>query len=265
MSPASGAAIAGSSIPATASHLELLQFVPADGPIKISRAEIAQSLRTRAASSRHRLCGMGARPSRARSAAVRDDCARSRTGAMFARNPWSAGFRRARRLRRFRRAPDRLDRRPAGIHWPQRRPRAARRRWRRRRRCPTPSAPASIPARRCVERRARARRAASKSSSCSARRASAEEARGADRTLSRAPISTRVFAAVGDFWDEMLGAVPVKTPDRAMDIMLNGWLLYQTLACRLWARAGFLPGQRRLWLPRPASGRHGALAVAARR
>ena len=31
----------------------------------------------------------------------------------------------------------------------------------------------------------------------------------------------------------------VKTPDRAMDIMLNGWLLYQTLACRIWARSAF--------------------------
>jgi cellobiose phosphorylase len=31
----------------------------------------------------------------------------------------------------------------------------------------------------------------------------------------------------------------VKTPDRAFDIMMNGWLLYQTLACRTWARAAF--------------------------
>src|SRR4029079_15336467 len=33
--------------------------------------------------------------------------------------------------------------------------------------------------------------------------------------------------------------IQVRTPDRALDIMLNGWLVYQTLACRLWARAAF--------------------------
>ncbi len=48
-----------------------------------------------------------------------------------------------------------------------------------------------------------------------------------------------VLSAVGRYWDDVLGAVQVKTPDRSMDIMLNGWLLYQTLACRVWARSAF--------------------------
>jgi cyclic beta-1,2-glucan synthetase len=44
---------------------------------------------------------------------------------------------------------------------------------------------------------------------------------------------------VTEHWDDVLGAVQVTTPDRATNIMLNRWLLYQTLACRVWARAAF--------------------------
>ena len=40
-------------------------------------------------------------------------------------------------------------------------------------------------------------------------------------------------------WDKLLGATTVKTPDPLFDAMVNRWLIYQTVACRLWARAGF--------------------------
>ncbi|HEX7472460.1 MAG TPA: glucoamylase family protein, partial [Candidatus Limnocylindrales bacterium] len=45
--------------------------------------------------------------------------------------------------------------------------------------------------------------------------------------------------AVASHWDDVAGTVQVRTPDRSMDIMLNRWLIYQTLACRLWARTAF--------------------------
>ncbi|MEO7158309.1 MAG: glucoamylase family protein [Vicinamibacterales bacterium] len=48
-----------------------------------------------------------------------------------------------------------------------------------------------------------------------------------------------VFAAATGAWQDVLGTVQVKTPDRAMDVLLNRWLLYQALACRVWARAAF--------------------------
>ncbi len=44
---------------------------------------------------------------------------------------------------------------------------------------------------------------------------------------------------VMEHWDDLLGAVQVTTPNQAMDLVLNRWLLYQTTACRLWARSAF--------------------------
>jgi cyclic beta-1,2-glucan synthetase len=45
--------------------------------------------------------------------------------------------------------------------------------------------------------------------------------------------------SVKQFWERVLNAVQVRTPEPALDLMLNGWLLYQVLSCRVWARSAF--------------------------
>nr|WP_148268521.1 glucoamylase family protein [Komagataeibacter medellinensis] len=69
---------------------------------------------------------------------------------------------------------------------------------------------------------------------------------GTDEEQARALVShyrsadlDRVLATVKAHWKKVTGGIEVHTPDRTMDIMLNGWLLYQTLASRVQARAGF--------------------------
>jgi cellobiose phosphorylase len=43
---------------------------------------------------------------------------------------------------------------------------------------------------------------------------------------------------VTKFWEQTLSMVQVSTPDPSLDFLANGWLVYQTLACRIWARSG---------------------------
>lgn len=51
--------------------------------------------------------------------------------------------------------------------------------------------------------------------------------------------SQDVLVHVRNYWNRTLHAVGVDTPDASVNVMANGWLLYQTLSSRVWARSGF--------------------------
>ena len=55
----------------------------------------------------------------------------------------------------------------------------------------------------------------------------------------RSDASRVALEGVWAYWNRALGAVNVDTPDPAVNVMANGWLLYQTLSCRIWGRTGF--------------------------
>ncbi|MDE2359323.1 MAG: cyclic beta 1-2 glucan synthetase, partial [Betaproteobacteria bacterium] len=69
-------------------------------------------------------------------------------------------------------------------------------------------------------------------------------ARGADvgsllQRFRGATAAQDALDAVRAHWQRILGAVQVETPDASLDVLANGWLVYQTVACRLWARSGY--------------------------
>ena len=216
---------------------DLLQFVPVDAPVKISR------LKLRNLSGRVRHISVTAYvewalgPSRAAGQPFVTTALDSRTTAIFARNRWSAGF------------GDRVAFADLGgrqTDWTGDRREFIGRNG-------MLGAPAAL-----VGGGALSGAIGAGLDSCAAQRASVTLAPGAsveiifllgetaDTQEARKLIETyrsadldAVFANVGHHWDALLGAVTVKTPDRSMDIMLNGWLLYQTIACRIQARSAF--------------------------
>ena len=215
----------------------LLQFVPLDAPVKISRLTLRnQSARPRRISvTSYVEWVLGA--SRAATLPFVTTEIDATTGAMFARNPWSAAFgSRVAFVDLAGRQEDWTGDRRAFIG-----------------RNGTLSAPAALASGGRLSGTVGAGL-----DPCGALRTTVEipvhgrveivvllgEAADADEARSliarfRTANLDSVLAEVGRHWDDVLGAVQVKTPDRPMDIMLNGWLLYQTIACRVWARSAF--------------------------
>jgi cellobiose phosphorylase len=64
-----------------------------------------------------------------------------------------------------------------------------------------------------------------------------DDARNILQRFRGATAAHEALDVVWQHWKHTLGAVNVETPDRALNVLANGWLLYQILACRLWARS----------------------------
>nr|HPK00071.1 cyclic beta 1-2 glucan synthetase [Candidatus Hydrogenedentota bacterium] len=67
----------------------------------------------------------------------------------------------------------------------------------------------------------------------------ADDARGLIRRFGGAGAARAELEAIWQYWNHTLGAVQVETPDPSINVLANGWLVYQTIACRLWARSGY--------------------------
>ncbi len=217
--------------------LDLLMYVPMADPIKISRLKIHNS------SGRNRRLSVTAYvewvlgPTRAATAPFLVTELDPATGALFARNPWSATF------------GSRVafaDLAGRQMHWS-----ADRREFLGR--LGTLEQPAAL-----TGRTALSRRVGAGLDPCGVLQtllelepdetlevvfflgeaATAEEAQSLIARYRSADLEA-VFRAVVDYWDDVLGMVQVKTPSRSFDIILNRWTLYQTLVCRMWARSAF--------------------------
>jgi cellobiose phosphorylase len=66
-----------------------------------------------------------------------------------------------------------------------------------------------------------------------------EHARDLARRFQNLQTCHEELQKVWNFWGHTLSAVRVETPEPALNLLANGWLLYQTISCRLWARTGF--------------------------
>jgi len=54
-----------------------------------------------------------------------------------------------------------------------------------------------------------------------------------------ASAASQALEKVRRYWQHVTNIIEVETPDRSVNILANGWLMYQTIGCRLWARSGY--------------------------
>ena len=66
-----------------------------------------------------------------------------------------------------------------------------------------------------------------------------DDARKAAQRFRGSAAARDALEAVTNYWKHTLGAVSVETPDSSINVLANGWLVYQTMACRLWGRSAF--------------------------
>jgi N,N'-diacetylchitobiose phosphorylase len=70
---------------------------------------------------------------------------------------------------------------------------------------------------------------------------------GADRSQAAALVRKygsqaaveQAFEESTSFWRDILSGIEIETPDRAIDLVVNGWLSYQNLSCRMWGRSAY--------------------------
>jgi len=66
-----------------------------------------------------------------------------------------------------------------------------------------------------------------------------DDAAGLARRFRDSIAARKALEAVWIYWSHTLGAIQVETPDPSVNLLANGWLLYQTIVCRLWGRSGY--------------------------
>lgn len=66
-----------------------------------------------------------------------------------------------------------------------------------------------------------------------------EQATGLIRKYADPLHTQQALADVRQFWLQLLSAITIETPDREIDLMINGWLTYQNLSCRVWGRSAY--------------------------